>query len=168
MEQLRNVAHHAGFSVRILRYNRGKEGGCENYNATPYIRVYDLQRNKKLKKWILDEIKKRGDDIDLKYTIRSYIESIGKIHVKYRGLLKIDIDSWEAEIDYIFKSYNKATGSHEDDLQIVEQNEDGSYAFVSFILTSQTVRRQNLDKRNLSLDNLTRKYITNQIEERKP
>ncbi|MBC8554588.1 MAG: hypothetical protein ISR95_09000 [Candidatus Marinimicrobia bacterium] len=95
------------------------------------------------------------------------MESIEKIHVKCREVLKDDIDSWEAEIDDIFKAYKKATGSHEDDLQIVEQSEDGSCSFVTFINTEQTVRRQNLDKRNLSLSNLTRKYITNQIEDRK-
>ncbi|MBC8554589.1 MAG: hypothetical protein ISR95_08995 [Candidatus Marinimicrobia bacterium] len=65
MEQLRNVAHHAGFSVRKLRYNQGKIGDCLNYNATPYISVYDLQRNKKFKKGILDEMKMRGNNIDL-------------------------------------------------------------------------------------------------------
>jgi hypothetical protein len=169
MEALRNYVQHRGYPIQSLTYNNKLVGKDPNgrvlFSTTPYIHVQEFEKDNKFKKEVLKEIKRLGEKIDLKPLLREYVESLWNIHAKIRELLKSDILAWEQLLQ---NTLNKIQSNNSKirpniGLSAVKQNEDGlnidSFEIDKFIIEY----RQELQRKNSTFINLSKRYVTNEI-----
>jgi hypothetical protein len=169
MDALRNYVQHRGYPIQSLTYENKFVGKNPNerllFSITPYIQIQELEKDNKFKKEVLKEIKLLGEKIDLKLLIREYVEALWNIHAKVREFLKSDILDWEqlfqSTIDK-FKSKNPKIGSIVG-LSAVKQNENGTYKESIEIIKYIIEYRQELQIKNSTFVNLSKRYVTNEI-----
>src|SRR3989339_681260 len=118
MEALRNHVQHRGFPIHRIIFNSRRleenAGGGLLYALTPYIKLEKLYSDGKFKKSVLNEIKEIGNEIDIKLFLRTYIQSLSKVHEKVREVLQKDIPAWEKEIfDVIEQFKNQFPNGHD-------------------------------------------------------
>jgi len=169
MEALRNYVQHRGYPIQGLTYNNrlvGKDPNKRNlFSITPYIQTLKLEKDNKFKKRVQKEIKQLGEKIDLKPLMREYVEALWNIHAKIRELLKSDILEWEQLFQNTtnkFQSKNSKIRSIIG-LSAVKQNEDGSYIDSIEIDKFIIEYRQELQRKNSTFINLSKRYVTNEI-----
>jgi hypothetical protein len=168
LEALRNYVQHRGFPVQKVIYNASRVEEDDNwqilFSITPYIRTKELQEDDKFKKTVLDELKKLGEEIDIKPFIREFITSIGNIHKKVREVLKKDIQQWE-EIIYncIQKFRDKTNSENIIGLGIAIQEGEDIYSESVSIFTDFIEHRRELEQKNTLIGSLAKFYVTNQI-----
>lgn len=167
-EALRNYVQHRGFPVQKVTYNSNRVEEGNNwqilFSVTPYIKTNELQEDEKFKKTVLDELKKLGEEFDIKPLIREYITSIGNVHKKVREILKEDIQQWEKTIHNCIQKFRDETKS--DDiigLGIVIQEDEGIYSESISIFTDFIEHRHELEEKNRLIGSLARFFVTNQI-----
>lgn len=169
MEALRNYVQHRGYPVQSLTYNNKLVGKDPNerylFSITPYIRVQEFEKDNKFKKEVLKEIKLLGEKVDLKPLMREYVEALWNIHAKIRELLKSDILEWEQLFQ---NTINKFQGKNSKirsiiGLSAVKQNEGGSYIDSIEIDKFIIEYRQELQRKNSTFINLSKRYVTNEI-----
>jgi len=169
MDALRNYVQHRGYPIQSLTYENKFIGKNPNerllFSITPYIQIQELEKDNKFKKEVLKEIKLLGENIDLKLLVREYVEALWNIHAKVRELLKSDILNWEQLFQstiYKFKSKNSKIGSIVG-LSAVKQNENGTYKDSIEIVKYIIEYRQELQRKNSTFVNLSKRYVTNEI-----
>jgi uncharacterized protein with HEPN domain len=169
MEALRNYVQHRGYPIQGLTYNNKLVGKDPNekylFSITPYIQVQEFEKDNKFKKEVLEEIKRLGEKVDLKPLIREYVEALWNIHAKIRELLKSDILEWEKLFQ---NTINKVPNNNSKirsniSLSAVKQNEDGSYVDPIEIDKFIIEYRQELQRKNSTFINLSKRYVTNEV-----
>jgi hypothetical protein len=168
LEALRNYVQHRGFPVQKVTYNRNRVEEGDNwqilFSVTPYIKTNELQEDEKFKKTVLDELKRLGDEFDIKPLIREFVTSIGNVHKKAREVLKEDIQQWEERIHNCIQKFRAETKS--DDiigLGIAIQEDEGTYSESISIFTDFMEHRHELEDKNRLVGSLARFYVTSQI-----
>ncbi len=100
MEALRNFAQHRGLPLQGMTYktrwiDAEKDEAQLQFNVALNLIVADLDGPGGLKKSVLDELKNKGDKVDIKKMMREYVEALARVHVAFREMLKDRIDSSE-------------------------------------------------------------------------
>lgn len=169
MEALRNYVQHRGYPIQGLTYNNKLVGKDPNekylFSITPYIQVQEFEKDNKFKKEVLEEIKRLGEKVDLKPLIREYVEALWNIHAKIRELLKSDILEWEKLFQNTINKIpnNNSMIKSNITLSAVKQNEDGSYIDPIEIDKFIIEYRQELQRKNSTFINLSKRYVTNEV-----
>jgi hypothetical protein len=169
MKALRNYVQHRGYPIQGLTYNNKLVGKDPNekylFSITPYIQVQEFEKDNKFKKEVLEEIKRLGEKVDLKPLIREYVEALWNIHAKIRELLKSDILEWEKLFQNTINkiSNNNSKIRSNISLSAVKQNEDGSYIDPIEIDKFIIEYRQELQRKNSTFINLSKRYVTNEV-----
>ena len=169
MEALRNYVQHRGYPIQGLIYNNKlvrKNSNKRNlFSITPYIKIQELEKDNKFKKATLKEIKPLGDKIDLKPIFREYVEALWNIHAKVRELLKSDIIDWEKLFQNTFNKFQSINSKIVPiiSLSVIKQNKNGSYINSIEIDKFIIEYRQELQRKNSTFIDLSKRYVTNEI-----
>ncbi len=162
MEALRNYVQHNEtpvHSVTLGSKHESKESRTlvyELYFATQKERI---SKDGKFKKSVLLEM---PQEVDLKESTRSYIQSIGKIHQSVRTLIELKVVNAKSTFESMIKKYKvhykeKAIGlfayRYSKDLK-----ED------TLILLEWSEVREKLIRKNSNLSNIANQYVTNRIK----
>lgn len=166
MEALRNHANHSGLAVHTVttpsKWSVDENNDADSlvFNLEIYAEKKTLAENKGFKKSVLKELPEK---FDLKKGARSYIGAISNIHEEARKLTSRTINSARATIETALKNYGELNNG--DSFAIgayrVRPNEPMDPP-VMIILNWDDVRIRLL-KKNISISNMTRRYITTAI-----
>lgn len=171
MEALRNYGQHRGFPIHTVTFNsklvKSKSGEKLLFSLTLYIRLADLEEDKKFKKSVLKDLKPFGDKIDIMPLMRDYIASLGHILEKIREVLRADVHDWEQTI---LDAVNRFREKHPQESSIVGlaavvKNDDGTYRQPVQLFNDFIEYRQQLETKNSNLGTLARRCVTSQVIE---
>lgn len=169
MEALRNYVQHRGFPIHSgtfdIKFVDKESTSNVLFAFTPYILVSELDKDPKFKKSILAELKTMGEKVDIKPLIREYVECIGLIQEKIRQNMKDDLEVWEDILNQTINMFRNEFGSEESlmGLMIVAETDENTYSDTTSIFTEFIDRRKELVRKNRSYENLTARYVTNEI-----
>lgn len=172
MEALRNYVQHRGFPIQKVKYNASRIDNKDDhqflYSVTPYLKIKELEEDKKFKKTVLKELKKLGDEIDIKPLTREYITSIGNVHKKVREVINNDVQLWDKIIHECIQKFQDGSDAEESilGLGIVRQEEEGIYSESVPIFTEFIELRQELEQKNRLVGSLAKCFVTNQVVKR--
>jgi hypothetical protein len=106
VEALRNYAQHRSLPVHGLSLNHWKEDKRFNFSIEPTLSCSQLKEDGKFKAAILKEFSD-DDLIPLKPTIKSYIESLGTIHRKFRDAVASVVKEAMDDMENAQKTFQK-------------------------------------------------------------
>jgi len=169
LEAIRNYVQHRGFPIHKWTYNakrvsqKGKDQSL--YTLTPALKTEELNQDKKFKKTILVELKKFGDEIDIKPLVREYIAGIANIHEKIREIMRDDITNWENTLFSMIDLFKENFGQEESivGLAAVIKEDDDTYNGIVPIFTEFIEHRRELENKNRTLSTLKNCYVTSEI-----
>lgn len=127
------------------------------------IDVKALKEDKKFKPSVLTELQNLGELVEFTSLIRQYLESIGRIHLKIRELLRSDVLKWEETVQSSISKYQEVTG-YTDGLEAVlvdESNKTGAFPVFLGVIK----RRQMLENKNRFLTHYSFHFISNEAPE---
>ena len=172
METLRNYVQHCGFPVHMLSFQRNRvERQNKNlfqFAIIPYLRPKDLKEDDGFKKKILKEMEAMGEEIDLKFLVRDYMEGLSIVHSEVRKHVHQECAEWEYIISEAIERY-KLNNPEEDTvlgLSAIIRTEEGLYKDDIALFMDFIDLRKYFEKKNNTLTNLTRRFATNEIIEK--
>jgi hypothetical protein len=90
MEALRNHVQHRDLPVHIIGFENkrveGRNVDCTEVTIVPRLDVRTLIEDGEFKKTVLEEVKKMGEEIDLRLAIREYVASLLALYKKVREI----------------------------------------------------------------------------------
>lgn len=172
MEALRNYVQHFGFPVHKISFQHSRvERQKKNlflFAITPYLRPNDLRVDDGFKKQILKEMEAMGNEIDLKFLVRDYMEGLSIVHSEVRKHIHQKCTEWESIFSEAIERY-KSNNPEEDKvtgLSAVICTEDGLYKDDIALFLDFIDLRKYFEKKNNTLTNLTLRFATNEIIEK--
>lgn len=169
IEELRNYSQHRGypiygFTLEAKRHDTEQLSDL-HYSTTPYIITSEFENDKKFKKSVYKEMKRLSDKINLKILLREYIESLGKIHEKLRGLLKTDIGIRDKAIFNVIGRFIIKFGKEESIIGLVIAQVDSKDNFLEKIniIDDLTYNRKQFESKNRNLINFKARIVTSNI-----
>ncbi len=170
MEQLRNFVQHRGFPVHAVTYNSRWTDGEKSelqFAVSPYLCPEDIRADRRFNKSVLEELEAFGERVDIKVLVRDYVEGIWAVHDKIRESLSPRIVLWEAALDGAFVRFQSQYPDEQSviGLAAVARDERGQYSEPIQIFKEFLDYRRQLERKNGSLKNLVRRYVTSEIVE---
>jgi hypothetical protein len=167
LEALRNYVQHRGFPIQAISFPTVRvEREVESrilFTLVPYILVNALEDDGKFKRSVLEELKTKGEKIDIRPLVRQYIAGLGEVHDKTRELLEGDRQAWEEVIRAKIKRFEAAYGSASSTIAVVAESEEGRVIERELVFTDIIERRKAFERRNRLLDSLSLRFVTNEI-----
>lgn len=165
MEALRNHVQHSGIPVH--RISTGSkwtelEDGLIEYSLYFGAQKKELSGDDSFKKLVLVEM---PDEVNLRSAVRTYIESISRIHKQAREKIKLIVDSARMSLDRAIKDYMVRYGKEPVGLYAYEYQGKEKVNEV-LVLTKWDDIRIKLVKRNSELVNLRKRYVTSQAHDK--
>lgn len=171
MQALRNHAQHYGVPLHSFSigsawtgdFNDGPESaGLARYSVAPKISISSLREDKSFSKSVLKEVDNGTDNLDVMTFTRGYLEALGEIHESVRTQLQTHVGNWKREIRDTIARYAEANEGEVvgltlailDGDRIIEQ---------THISEDMLARIEALQRRNRSLVNLRKRYVTSEI-----
>lgn len=170
MEAMRNYVQHRELPVRLLSNNMQRiENGSDVFIKRTVklgIDINTLNEDKKFKRIVLTELQNLGESVEFTPLMRQYLESIGRIHLKIRGLLSPDLAQWEEIIQHPITQYREATGYIEG-LKAVSIDKSKITETIS-VFEDVIKRRKMLENKNKYLTHYSFHFISNEAPELNP
>lgn len=168
--KLRNYIQHDGFPVHGSNYSgewlTTDEGAraSRRHTVNPYLNTAQLRKGS-YTRGVLEELEAKGGKIDLKWLMREFIEGFSAAHVANRELLK-NILEWagnyiSSAVDAYFEVSPEEKRSPVG-LFAMEKGSESSDATV-YLHQGAEEQRSFLVKKNGSLINLSRAYISGEV-----
>ena len=175
MESLRNFVQHRGLPIHEATHNNWLENyqrGDRHFNTTSIVLdVGELELEGGFKESVLEEMRKLDPKVDLKLTIRNYIESIQRIHARYRELVRDDFPKWEGTVQDVIDMFRKNSGAQENDvlgITMLAKDANGAGDKPIDIFSDFIKRRHALEQKNRLLRPLSKQVVTSEVrQERK-
>jgi hypothetical protein len=146
IDALRNYAQHRSMPVGKLSFpiRREDDGGADRlrFMVVPCLDLTELRQDTSIKATILNELEAAGRT-NLNELIRSYLESIGRIHIDVRQLTDADVEKWENSFQ---NAQTRARVVFEDltGLAVVIRRDDGTVSESVSLLENVLVGRRAL------------------------
>lgn len=171
MEALRNYVQHRGLAANsysvTYHWTELNSDGQLACTVTPELVRQELSGDKKVKSEVRKELQALSKKIDLKPHIRSYIESLCRVHCKVRDLLEFHTKKWEGRIVKAINDYKVQLGISDekvpaglalykldDESSKVVEREDIFLKFIDY--------RKVLENRNTVFPNISARFATGQ------
>lgn len=165
MEALRNYVQHCGLAVHLTNYNlskkKNKTEDSFEYILSFYAIKSFLKKDNRFKSSVLDGY---NDNIDLKASVRGYIESLSKIHASVREMIKQSVNEARAVLTQYHKKYRKDGKNKISGLSAFKKGGNGEVISIPLILDWDD-SRIDLIKRNTVLINLKKRYISSIVKD---
>src|SRR3546814_16747259 len=104
-----------------------------------------------------------SDLLDVATLTREYIEALGGVHDGLRKLLNGALAEWKSTVRDAIARYVEINGGNAIGLSVAEFNENGTVKSHINIFDDLLLRLERLTRRNGSLINLRRRYVTNEL-----
>lgn len=163
LDALRNHSQHHSMPVGKLSFptRREEDAGPARlrFMVVPYLDLPQLRSDSSVKKVILDEIEATART-NLNELVRSYLDSIGRIHQEVRQLTSTDVAEWEG----LFESaQTRGRAVFEDliGLAVVIRQDDGTVSESAYLLENVLRGHRALREKNSVLVNFAQRYVTN-------
>ena len=161
MEALRNHVQHRGLAVHFVKlissWTDTSEEGLLEYSLGILSLKSELELDEKFKKQVLNEI---PNEVDLKLTTRSYIESLSNIHTEIRKQIASSVNQSRRVIDDAFRHFPKEDDQEVNLLQVLQVDGKEIVKSDSLFLENDDIRKK-LEGRNAKLSNLHLRFATN-------
>jgi hypothetical protein len=176
MEALRNYVQHRGFPIHAISYPskwldvEDHEKSKLQFSVIPYLDISTLAEDKFFKRRVLHELQKKDVEnkkrLDIRLFIQEYVKCIGKIHEKIREIVKADLKEWENTLENVFMLYKNEFGGKTliSVLVVVAIKDDTHWVEKHEIFNDFIERRKKLEKKNRIFVNLSKRFITNEIQ----
>ena len=167
MEALRNYSQHQGVPMHSLSLSsrwlpRGEElKDLMRNSATGKVSLEKL-RSSGFKKAVLDEVPNEKF-LDITDLTRAYLEGLWTVHDTIRVLVKDHIKSCRLTIQAAVEEYGKINNGKVLGLAAAAMRPDGTMQSHTNIFEDIPNRLDRLSRRNRSLVNLRRRYVSNEI-----
>lgn len=160
MEALRNHVQHYGSAVHSVTLGgkwipRGKRNRHE-YVVIPFTLKRYLQQDNDFKKAVLSEC---PDEVEFLKASRIYLESLSFVHKLVRQTIAPTIDAARATTENAIRRYEKKTKSHSVGLTAYFSANGNIEAQCPVFIDWEKVR-QKLEKRNGTLVNLSKSFVS--------
>jgi len=167
MDALRNYVQHRGIAVHTTRLGANKTEEDElaiEYSVDAASLRDVLAEDSKFKKKVLAELPER---VDLKTTVRQYVESLNVVHLAARKLIEDEVEKArtlieKAQSDYAVVYSGSLTGLCAWIMNDAGLKDDG----FPLLLDWDDVRLK-LVKKNGQLNNLPKRYVSSRIAKQK-
>ena len=129
MEALRNHVQHSGLPVHVILYQQ--RGSTEELNSytewlvIPQCEWKTLAENPDFKKSVLEEMKKCGEQVDLRGPLREYLACLLKLHGKLREMIAPPFDTARKIYEEAAKEYSTLNGEPVSHSSLIELGDDG-------------------------------------------
>lgn len=169
MEAMRNYVQHRGFPIHKWTYNSKRIESNDTvqhlFSITPFIKPDELELDRKFKTAILDELKKIGNELDIKPLLREYVSAIANVHKKLREIIDADIIEWENRLFSMINVFKERIEPEECliGMAAVRMLGNNTYTDIEPISTDFIKRRKALEQKNKHFEYLERRYVTSEI-----
>lgn len=171
MEALRNYVQHRGLAVHFTSIGSNwtslDDDGEIQFKTRVYTKKDEVEKDSAFKKSVAKEM---PDKVDIIYASRSYIESISKVHCNIRKILSDVAISSRQIVEEIIHEYEKTSNGKSIGLGIVCLENNGKYDEIldKFYITLEWDNiRIKLEKKNQSLVNLKKRFVSSSIKQDK-
>lgn len=175
MESVRNSFQHYSMPIQMLAVNhqRTEIGAAGQFacTVTPKLSRDALLGDPKLKEALKSELRTQPEHMDIKPLIREYVEALAELHDLVRKEASGHVKGWDESVDGIFNRYARThdlpPGEEPMQLELVELDAPPTVCIrARKAVTLRIVElRKALERRNSHLQNLARRYATNQPSE---
>lgn len=171
MEALRNYVQHRGLAVHLTKLGSnwtslGDEGEMQ-FKTRVYTKKDEVEKDSAFKKSVAKEM---PDKVDIIYASRSYIESISKVHCNMRKILS-DVAIYSRQIiEEVIHKYEKINNEKCNGLSVIYSVNNEKYDEIldKFYITLEWDNiRIKLEKKNQSLVNLRKRFVSSSIKQDK-
>lgn len=111
MVALRNFVQHRDFPVYHMSYQFGWVGQEKEqklrYAISPYLRPAELRIAGGFKNSVLEELESIGEQFDLKFLTRDYVEGLWVVHSDIRSRILPKIENWEATLNEAIQRFQE-------------------------------------------------------------
>lgn len=160
MEAFRNYVQHCGLPVKITSLDlRRKRRNMENifvYTIDFFSQTSHLRKDNIFKKAVLAEL---GEEVNLKTSIRGYIESMSKIHESVRDLIRNHVTNARSLIENTHKRMKSSNRYHHISLRAFADDGKGNVISIPLLLEWDDCRVE-LEEKNKTIKNLKQKFIS--------
>jgi hypothetical protein len=172
MEALRNYAQHRGLPLHGASFDARWMGnldegdddkGLLRHVVLASINLAKIKGDKKFSAKLLAEVDGDLEHLDVATLTREYIEALGGVHDGLRKLLKGALAEWKSTVRDAIARYAEINGGNAIGLSVAEFNENGTVKNHINIFDDLLLRLERLTRRNGSLINLRRRYVTNEL-----
>jgi hypothetical protein len=171
MEALRNYVQHRGLAVHFTSIGTNwtslDDDGEMQFKTRVYTKKDEVEKDSAFKKSVAKEM---PDKVDIIYASRSYIESISKVHCNIRKILSDVAISSRQIVEEIIHEYEKTSNGKSIGLGIVCLENNGKYDEIldKFYITLEWDNiRIKLERKNQSLVNLRKRFVSSSIKQDK-
>jgi hypothetical protein len=173
MEALRNYIQHRSLPVNRINRSRRlvetKDSDFCKLTVSLVIDVKYLAQDKKFKRSVLEELKARACDqpVELIPLIRQYIESMGKVHLKFREILRTDIEQWQNDIYRAIELYKNSTKQEMDFIQARAFSEDSLqiHELEEFDIFDDCIKRRQMFENRNKYFSFSSQYVSSEAPE---
>lgn len=171
MEALRNYVQHRGLAVHLTTLvsnwtSLGDDGEMQ-FKTRIYTKKDEVEKDRVFKKSVAEEM---PDKVDIIYASRCYIESVSKVHCKIRKILSnITTDSRKIIEDTV-NEYENINNGKSVGLSAIYLENNGKHDEIldKFDITLEWDNiRVVLEKKNKSLVNLRKRFVSSSTKEDK-
>lgn len=164
--EIRNHVQHCGLPVHSFTLGGSwlDEREACRHNAIPYVSVSELAKNRDFSKKILKELQGISEKIDLRLLVRENMSAFGRIHKCVRTLSKDLADESENIISECLQDFADNYESDLIGLAVVRIDTKGEVLERSSLFDDMAKRRKYLEKKNKTLLNVEKHFVTGQIE----
>lgn len=172
MEALRNYAQHRGLPLHGASFDATWTGNLDDdsngkgmlrHVVLASINLTKIKSDKKFSAKLWAEIGSDLECLDVATLTREYIEALGGVHNGLRKLWSNALAEWKGTVRNAIFRYSKINSGHTIGLSAAEFNENGTVKNNINIFDDLLVRVEKLARRNGSLVNLRRRYVTNEL-----
>ena len=166
IDALRNYAQHRGMPAGRVWFpvRREEQDGTQliRFMVIPYLDLTELRQDKKIKAAVLDDLDTNGTT-NLSQLIRSYLDSIGRVHNELRSVTDSDVTNAEQSFDDARARAKPVFGQDLRGLAVVIRLDDGTVSDSADLAEEVYVGRRALREKNGVLVNFAQRYATNII-----
>jgi hypothetical protein len=170
MEAMRNYVQHRGLSIGQISNQsqlvENEDQEKRKHTIKLFIDVAAIEQDGKFKQSVLAELKDKGDTVEFIPLIRQYIESIGRIHLKVRELIEVDLLKAD---DNLLQAINLYEESKNDILlapvKAVALSIDSSTCIESFVIFDDFIERRKMLERKNNHPNYSHHFVSSEAPE---
>lgn len=167
MSALRNYVQHRGLAVHVVKHGMRRtaqdDSGRVEFSLAILARKTDLDGDKIFKRSVYNEM---PSEVNLIYSTRIFLESISKVHLEIREMVKTSVNLARKEIEETLSNYSKVIGEEPTLVEACSSKVSNCEEVVTdrtqIFLEWDDVRLK-LIKRNLGLTNLHKRFVTNLV-----
>ncbi len=160
MEELRKYTQHAGLPIHLTRFNTRNTGEENKYRHEYSINFSSYsERLKKDKMFNHSKFPELENEIDLKSSVRHYIESISLVHISIRELFNELTNNAREKIKLAHAKFHEKYKCNTDYLRAACVGDELTIRDIAILLDWDDVRIK-LQQKNRKLIKLSKGYIT--------